>query len=224
MTASIVEPTESSPTHRPRARKAERRSVASRERRTLAEVEDSGAVALRRLVGAPSAHGRRLGRAVVRLFRTAGRSAAIPRPMAATRSERSVAIELQPARNCSLGVNLVIGERVWDVEGKIRIRVGPLDYEQFVEFLPYRGSRCEIEGVFSPVAPHAALHRPDAGLRRATAVARRFGPRVHPLRPDGPGLRLGWNTWLRSGKLQGCVKDAVFEGQEVFDLTGSRQD
>ncbi len=126
--------------------------------------------------------------------------------------------------NCSLGVNLVIGERVWDVEGKIRIRVGPLDYEQFVEFLPYRGAVAKSKAFFLLshltrlyIGPTLAF---DVQLLlRADSI-----PESILSDPTSPGLRLGWNTWLRSGKMQGCVKDAVFEGQELFDLTGSRQD
>jgi len=126
--------------------------------------------------------------------------------------------------NCRLGVNLVIGERVWDVEGKIRIRVGPLNYEQFVEFLPYRGAVAKSKAFFLLshltrlyIGPTLAF---DVQLLlRADSI-----PESILSDPTSPGLRLGWNTWLRSGKLKGCVKDAVFEGQEVFDLTGSRQD
>src|SRR5262249_31677380 len=33
-----------------------------------------------------------------------------------------------------LGVTAVVGERVWDVQGSFRIRIGPLDYAQFVSF------------------------------------------------------------------------------------------
>src|SRR5262249_195119 len=35
-----------------------------------------------------------------------------------------------------LGVTAVVGERVWDVQGSFRIRIGPLDYAQFVSFMP----------------------------------------------------------------------------------------
>src|SRR5262249_39960200 len=38
--------------------------------------------------------------------------------------------------NNQLGVNLVAGERVWDVQSKIRVRMGPLHYFQFTRFLP----------------------------------------------------------------------------------------
>ena len=118
----------------------------------------------------------------------------------------------------------MIGERVWDVEGKIRIRVGPLDYEQFVEFLPYRGAVSKSKAFF--LLSH--LTRLYIGPTLAFDVQLLLRGETVPdsvlSDPAAPGLRLGWNAWLRSGKLRGEVSDAVFEGQEVFDLSGARLD
>ncbi len=126
--------------------------------------------------------------------------------------------------NCQLGQNLVIGERVWDVEGKIRVRVGPLDYEQFVEFLPYRGAVTRSKAFFLLSHLTRLYIGPTLAFDVQLLVRGDTVPDIVVADKSGPGLRLGWNTWLRSGKLRGCVKDAVFEGQEVFDLTGARQD
>jgi type VI secretion system protein ImpH len=126
--------------------------------------------------------------------------------------------------NCRLGMNLVIGERVWDVEGKIRVRVGPLDYEQFVEFLPYRGAVTRSKAFFL-LSPLTRLYiGPTLAFDVQLLLRGETVPDSMLADSSAPGLRLGWNSWLRSGKLGGCVKDAVFEGQEVFDLTGSRHD
>jgi len=38
--------------------------------------------------------------------------------------------------NNQLGLNVVVGERVWDRQGKFRLRLGPVPYEQFRRFLP----------------------------------------------------------------------------------------
>jgi len=39
-------------------------------------------------------------------------------------------------QNCDLGVNLVVGEKVWNVESKFRVRIGPLHYSEFRRFMP----------------------------------------------------------------------------------------
>ncbi len=40
--------------------------------------------------------------------------------------------------NNQVRVNLTLGSRVWDERGKFRVRVGPLTYERYTEFLPGR--------------------------------------------------------------------------------------
>jgi type VI secretion system protein ImpH len=40
--------------------------------------------------------------------------------------------------NNQLRVNLSVGSRVWDEQGKFRLRVGPLSYDRYVQFLPGR--------------------------------------------------------------------------------------
>jgi type VI secretion system protein ImpH len=229
ITFSTAESETSGPTAHPtqrgidRGAGTERHSRHRTERRTLAEVDD---LALLRFSG----HWVRRPRTAAGLAALLSDYFELP---VEVRQFHGQWLQLDPTDqsqlgaiggNCRLGVNLVIGERVWDVEGKIRIRVGPLNYDEFVEFLPYRGAVSQSKAFF--LLSHLArlyigptlvfdvqllLHgetAPDSGLSD----------------PASPGLRLGWNTWLRSGKLKGRVKDAVFEGQEVFDLTGSRQD
>ena len=39
-------------------------------------------------------------------------------------------------RNNEVGESLIVGERVWDVQGSFRLRVGPLKYDQFRRYLP----------------------------------------------------------------------------------------
>ncbi len=98
----------------------------------------------------------------------------------------------------------MIGERVWDVQSKFRVRLGPLRYRQFVEFMP----------------PGSAL-RPLCQLTRSY-VGPEFDFDVQPvllaaevpwcrLSGDGAdGPLLGWNTWVRARPFEHDVCDAVF--------------
>ena len=106
--------------------------------------------------------------------------------------------------NCQLGVNLIIGDRVWDVQSKIRIRLGPLTYSQFCRFMPTGDG----------LLPLSQLTR--------TYVGPEFDFDVHPvlLGPETPWCqlssqpgsvpRLGWNTWIRTKPFERDIKDAVF--------------
>jgi len=115
----------------------------------------------------------------------------------------------------SMGVNVVVGERVWDVQSRIRIRIGPLSYGQFQEFLPDRSLVPQRKLVFLL----AQLVRLYVGLEidvdvqlvlRADEVpACRMGRGV-----GGLGSRLGWNTWSRSRAMRRDADDAVFQVDE----------
>lgn len=94
-----------------------------------------------------------------------------------------------------LSSSLIVGSRIWDVQSKFRVEIGPLDLASFVEYLP--------EGT---------AHRPIADLTRLYA-----GPELDfdlrlTLLPEEvpecrPGLqgptrpRLGWTTWLRTAPM-----------------------
>jgi type VI secretion system protein ImpH len=116
--------------------------------------------------------------------------------------------------NCDLGMNTVAGERVHDCQGKIRIRLGPLNYARFQDFLPDR----------SPVPEHKAffllvhLVRLYAGAELdfdVQAVLRADSVPECQLAEDLPGPRLGWNTWLVSQQPQADAQDALFSAVEL---------
>ena len=95
-----------------------------------------------------------------------------------------------------LSSTLVVGRRIWDVQSKFRVEIGPLNFESFIEYVP-----------------DGSAHRPVADLTRLYA-----GPELDfdlqlTLLPEEvpecrPGLqgptrpRLGWTTWLRSVPLK----------------------
>jgi len=107
-------------------------------------------------------------------------------------------------RNCELGINVVVGERVWDVQSKFRVRVGPLTYDQFARFMPvgdmyapllelvrfYAGAEFDFD--LQPVLQAAEVPACQLSLRGA----------IEP--------RLGWNTWLINQPLTNDAHDAVF--------------
>src|SRR5206468_2253564 len=50
--------------------------------------------------------------------------------------------------NNQMGMNTTVGDRVWDVQSKVRIRLGPMSYEQFQDFLPDRSPSPERKKIF----------------------------------------------------------------------------
>ena len=106
--------------------------------------------------------------------------------------------------NCKLGVETIVGERVWSVQDKFRIRIGPLDYDAFCRFMP-TGDHLKSLAQLARLYAGAELDFDVQPVLRAPEVpATRFvaePPRVP---------RLGWNTWLISRPMQQDTSDAVF--------------
>src|SRR5262249_20371221 len=48
----------------------------------------------------------------------------------------------------AMGLNAIVGDRVWDIRSKIRICLGPLGYERFAAFLPDQSSAPERKDFF----------------------------------------------------------------------------
>jgi type VI secretion system protein ImpH len=119
--------------------------------------------------------------------------------------------------NSQLGVSVVIGDRVWDVQSKIRLRFGPLSYRAFTEFLPDREPSPRRKSFFLLSHLVRLYIGPELDfdveliLKAAEVPACRFTD-------DGTGPRLGWNTWVTSKPLDHDANDAVFEGEELVRL------
>jgi type VI secretion system protein ImpH len=120
--------------------------------------------------------------------------------------------------NCDMGVNLVAGERVWDVQSRVRVRVGPLAAAQFQALLPDRTPGPQRKRFFQLVH----LTRLYLGMELDFDVQLQLRPedvpecRLPEATADGP--RLGWDTWCRSQMYAEPVGDAVFDGDAVTRL------
>jgi type VI secretion system protein ImpH len=122
--------------------------------------------------------------------------------------------------NNQMGVNLVAGDRVWDVQNKIRIRMGPLTHAQFDGFLPDRSAVPQRKAFFLLAHLVRLYIGPELDfdvqlvLKAAEVPACRLSA--------GGGAQLGWNTWCFSRAMRRDAEDAVFDGEEVRWLTPAR--
>jgi len=114
-------------------------------------------------------------------------------------------------RNNQLGVNLLVGERIWDVQSKFRLRIGPLNWRQFRSLMPNGKSLrplCQITrtyvgpGLDFDVQPVLKLE--EAPPCRFTSDA-----------AEGPYL--GWNTWMPPSAAPSSLSlhDAVFQIETI---------
>jgi type VI secretion system protein ImpH len=111
--------------------------------------------------------------------------------------------------NNQLGLNLVVGEKVWDVQSKFRLRVGPLNYRQFRSLMPNGDA----------LLPLCQLARTYVGPELDFDVQPVLKPEEVPWcqlkQIDGDGPFLGWNTWVRSQPFTREVDDTTFSLESV---------
>jgi len=90
--------------------------------------------------------------------------------------------------SAALGENSVLGERVWDVQTRFRVRLGPLKFSRYADFLPFGKS---FKRLNDWIAFYTSLQfRWDIQLQLAAAE-------VPPIQL-GMGSLLGWTSWLQS--------------------------
>ncbi|MFO1066471.1 MAG: type VI secretion system baseplate subunit TssG [Pirellulales bacterium] len=90
--------------------------------------------------------------------------------------------------NNALGVDSVAGSRVWDVENRFRVKLGPVDWESFQRYMPLETAMRRIADI----------------IRRYVGPQLEFEVQVLLVASEVRGVqlqeetspRLGWNTWL----------------------------
>jgi type VI secretion system protein ImpH len=103
-----------------------------------------------------------------------------------------------------LGASVVIGQRVWDVEGKFRVRLGPLDYAGFRRLMPSGDMLRPLCQIVRTYAGPQFEFDAQVVLRAAEVPCCRLGGDA-----ADPSL-LGWNTWVLSAAADHDAADAVF--------------
>ena len=108
--------------------------------------------------------------------------------------------------NNELGINLVIGERVWNIQSKFRIQLGPLTYAQFKGFLPSGDA----------LRPLCQLARTFVGPEFDFDVQLLLRAEEVPMSQLGQSeTRLGWNSWSRIRGFTRVAEDAIFSLNQI---------
>jgi type VI secretion system protein ImpH len=109
--------------------------------------------------------------------------------------------------NACLGRDAVIGNRVWDVQGKVRVVVGPVDADAFYSLLPGGAAR----------KPLTDLVRLYLGLEFDAEIRVVLKPAAVPwaqlTHDEDRGPRLGRTAWVRTHDFGRPVTDAAFAAE-----------
>ena len=103
-----------------------------------------------------------------------------------------------------LGETAILGEEVWDQQARFRIRIGPLNFGRFQEFLPGAHGLAKLVELTRFLVGRAAAFDVQVVLR---------APEVPYCRLDDQGFdapRLGYVGWLKTEELVRDAQDALF--------------
>jgi type VI secretion system protein ImpH len=113
----------------------------------------------------------------------------------------------------SLGVDAVAGDRVFDVQTKFRVRLGPLKLRRFEEFLPDHSPTPRRKSLFLLAQLVRLYVGPELDFDVQLVLDAAETP-ASKLGGAGFGSRLGWNTWLLSQPRKIDAEDATFAPDE----------
>ncbi|MGL4422285.1 MAG: type VI secretion system baseplate subunit TssG, partial [Gemmataceae bacterium] len=122
-----------------------------------------------------------------------------------------------------LGENVVAGERIWDVNSMFRLRLGPLRYRQFIEYLPDPTPQPERKGG-NLVAQLTRLYvgaEFDFEIQLVLKKEEIPGCALQDVAEGEFGTRLGWNTWLNDDVMPNDVDDVRFDAPWQVELPRS---
>jgi type VI secretion system protein ImpH len=109
--------------------------------------------------------------------------------------------------NNALGVSAVAGSRVWDQQAKFKLRLGPLTFDEFCQFLPSGSAFRPLVGLSRFYAGEECDFDVQLILRAAEVPACRLGQKGEY------APRLGWSTWLKTAEFTCDAVDAILGGR-----------
>lgn len=103
-----------------------------------------------------------------------------------------------------LGLGAVVGDEVWNQQARARIRIGPLDLEQYLDFLPNGSAYEPLRALLRFWTNEEIDFEVQLILERGEAPACELGG-------EGEGMpQLGWVTWMKSKPLDRDPEDTIF--------------
>jgi len=108
-----------------------------------------------------------------------------------------------PNYSDQLGFGAIVGDEIWDQQSRVRIQIGPLTLERYMEFLPggeaYRHVRA--------LASFFTGKEYDVEIQ---LILRREEVPVCELKPE-PGWQLGWTSWVKTADFRRDPGDTILE-------------
>lgn len=97
--------------------------------------------------------------------------------------------------SCQIGIGAIVGDAVWNRQGRVRIRIGPLPLETYREFLPDGTAFAALRGITGFFSNNCTDFELQLVLKRSDV------PTIQ-LNADGDSpARLGWTSWAKTAPM-----------------------
>lgn len=112
-------------------------------------------------------------------------------------------MEQEESASCQLGLGAVVGDAVWDHQGRIRLRIGPLGLDDYSGFLPGGDAHAALQAMVRFYTNGTLEAEAQLVLERSQV------PRIELDFDSGQPARLGWVSWARGAALERDPDDAI---------------
>jgi type VI secretion system protein ImpH len=115
--------------------------------------------------------------------------------------------QLGHSEDCaSLGINSMLGEKIWEINNRFRIQLGPMDLSRFETFLP-------TEASFKNLSDWVAFYTSSQFQWDVQLILKAAD--IPPIQLGG-NSRLGWTTWLKSQPSPTDSFDLILDRSEIL--------
>jgi len=104
-----------------------------------------------------------------------------------------------------LGFGAVVGDETWDQQSRVRLQLGPLTLEQYLDFLPGHEGHRQLRALTRFYTGGESDVEVQLILRRQEVPACELKPR------DGDGQQLGWTSWMKTAEFTHDAGETVLE-------------
>jgi type VI secretion system protein ImpH len=112
-------------------------------------------------------------------------------------------------QNDCLGSTTVLWERIWDPQARFRVRIGPLTYKQFLDFMPSSDAYRDLQELTRFVVGEEFSFEVQPVLRADQVPACALGDE---------SMRAGWNMWLKTEPFDENPSQPVFEARVAYQF------
>jgi type VI secretion system protein ImpH len=116
------------------------------------------------------------------------------------RFERGISVSEQ------LGGGAIVGDEIWDQQCGVRVKIGPMGLDQYLDFLPTGTAYKPLNSLARFVA-HGELDFEFQLILKKDEV-----PSCELVESDASAPRLGWTSWAKTRPLEEHASDTILRG------------